>query len=669
MIPIHHPYRNQQKQPLVQTAAPQSRVKAQVWLLAACIWPLVLLALFASSASHNNSSNSSTASSLAVVRNVLDRVDIVGYGSTHPRVAFVVTGSDPDLLYQTCQNIVQNTDMNRFFVLVVSVIMDSNNHNNNHMDKDKFQHELQQLASGSVTHYHGNEIMKGHDDMQDDHDHPHAGKVHVLWNTSVSSIAQARHQAVEFVQILEQTYEQHGMKSTTEEILLVFLHDATSTRFRNHHWLSAVTQGLIVPPPVVPQSSSQSSSQNTVSLQLANAIVVDEHNNINNNIQQRTSFDMTLSPIREDIPSEELNASNNESYMVPVMGPHAILILRLHTYLDLPFVDLSSSSSTDSKDDDDIWAANLNLSLNLWLCGDGMDAMVDVYGQPPSTSSSNSDNMKNKMISVDVGTAPLTTEQAARMAAAWMDERTRSKFFPLYTSQFSHELTRLEWDALLAKSTTTSMTTPPHTQCRSFLWYAQHVNTNLQELLQVSSSKTTKDESIVKDVPPVVIEEKKEIPTPKEEKVEKAKKNDQGDEAAIEAIIPERREVSSALRPVNVDIVSRAKPVDITFVDVSNGYKEHPHMGAKDEDGNFGYIHDETALHKNPPAFNPPPDELKMACMKRDNNYRMLTEKVKVDFKTYSETMAKQPPTKLFCLVYTTEKGHPAIPRIRETWG
>jgi hypothetical protein len=57
-------------------------------------------------------------------------------------------------------------------------------------------------------------------------------------------------------------------------------------------------------------------------------------------------------------------------------------------------------------------------------------------------------------------------------------------------------------------------------------------------------------------------------------------------------------------------------------------------------------------------------------CSKRDNNYKMLTERVHVD-KNYDEEMEKagNKRAKIFCLVYTIDSGHPKIPAIRETWG
>jgi hypothetical protein len=129
-----------------------------------------------------------------------------------------------------------------------------------------------------------------------------------------------------------------------------------------------------------------------------------------------------------------------------------------------------------------------------------------------------------------------------------------------------------------------------------------------------------------------------------------------------------RKKPSRSIDPKRLEIIQKASSVNITFVSMIKEPIDFPHKGARDENGQWGYVHDETALRKNPPLFNYP--ELKDACDKRDNNYKMLTEQVFVDFKADQEaTKSGKPRAKIFCLVYTIESGHDRIPFIRETWG
>ena len=127
---------------------------------------------------------------------------------------------------------------------------------------------------------------------------------------------------------------------------------------------------------------------------------------------------------------------------------------------------------------------------------------------------------------------------------------------------------------------------------------------------------------------------------------------------------------SKPLREENLRIVGQAKPVSISFEDISGGHKEHPHMGATDENGVLGYIHDETALRRDPPPLEIDETQMKKFCGTKDNHYRMMKERIVVD-KTYDKKMEESGGNrdKIFCLVYTIDAGHPKIPNIRETWG
>lgn len=121
------------------------------------------------------------------------------------------------------------------------------------------------------------------------------------------------------------------------------------------------------------------------------------------------------------------------------------------------------------------------------------------------------------------------------------------------------------------------------------------------------------------------------------------------------------------LRRENLEIVQMAVPINTSYVDVSDDHKEHPHMGAKGEDGKLGYIHDETALRRNPPAFSfESKKEEEMACAPRDSHWKMMTKRVKVELE-YDHKLEKSgvKRDKIFCLVFTTEQSHDKIPSIR----
>jgi hypothetical protein len=84
---------------------------------------------------------------------------------------------------------------------------------------------------------------------------------------------------------------------------------------------------------------------------------------------------------------------------------------------------------------------------------------------------------------------------------------------------------------------------------------------------------------------------------------------------------------------------------------LSNGHRDHTHRGALDERDESGHVHDVTTLHKNPPHFQPPN---KSDTCHEDSHYKMLTQKVMVDFKgDRTANLSGKPRAKKFCVAYS----------------
>jgi len=612
--------------------------KARLFLFLACMWPLWVLALFAASSQNQDPGNTNVTSPLSVatnarlnLRGVLDRVDIMGYGPTHPRFAVVVVGEEKELLISSVKSVFQNTDLNRIFLL--TAILDG------HAEDKELLEEMRKIDSGSVPHWHGfrPDIHIGKKEDKDGDD-PHGHKVHVMFQPERQGLAASRLDAAEFIQLLKTKHEAAGLKSTEEDLILLFLE--AGSQLTDRKWIDAVTSALIVPPPILGVEDEN------VAMKLANAVSFHSEG-----AGKRTSFDEKMMPIVSRANAADINLSSGQSYPTPALNGAAIA-LRLDTYLNLPAQDPSLM---------DAWPANLELALNLWLCADGIDILHDAEVIP----------FDEKVVS------PLEPDLVARFAAVWMEENFAQKFLQAY----SDTITRLDWETKRTDASQQEMF-PKHMtkRCRSFEWYAKEINTDLGKVLdQVGWDAQT---------PKEIKETNERAPPKKEEKpIEVTEKKDKKDKKVEEPAKPEELEVEKhaepppeektdrkkpvvPLRPENLEIVQQAKPVDISFVDVSGGHKEHPHMGAKDENGQWGYIFDETALRKNPPQLMWEDDGERKACMKRDNNFRMMTERVFVDMeydKKMLEGGAKR--DKIFCLVYTIESGHKGIPNILETWG
>lgn len=650
--------------------------KARLSLAIACFWPIFVLALFAASSPQfkeerahpkelldkNNEINKDVRFNM---RKLLDRVDVMGYGPTHPRTAVVIVGEESNDIINSVESLFSHTPLERIFMVCVVV--------EGRASDPALVEALETVDNGAKPHWHGMRAdihLPGESTEEDKAAHGH--RVQVLFNSEKRGIAESRADAVEFIHLLSQKHETTGLKSPQEDLLLLLLQ--SGAQFDEKNWLSPVTGALIVPPPLIQSHDKQKAA--LVASKLANAVAFNTEGP-----GKRSSFDMTFSPMVSDASAADINKSDGISYPTPVWNG-AALIMRLNTYRYLPAQDNSLTEE---------WPANLELSLNLWLCADGIDMIKDVEITTAEPMPHN----------------PLSPDMMARFAAAWMDDVTVKKVFHAYSKSF-HELTHLEFETLMSKARGEDGFPIDLTErCRAFSWYANEVNTDISEPLanaakelKVEEAKNAAEQLKQKQaVNKAATEEKKPAGSEAQQKegageaqVDAMPKGAEGAPAVPDAPpvvpdvplappevpeVPEKAEENLKkpavpLRPENLAIIQKPKKVSLEFVDVSDGHKEHPHMGAKDEEGKPGYIHDETALHTNPPTFleHYAESDLTADCKKRDNNYKMLHEKVRVNLdahKAAEESGKKR--DKIFCLVYTIESGHPKIPAIRETWG
>lgn len=587
-------------------------LKARIFLFAACFWPLWILALFGASAPQTEVKDHMN------LRSALDRVDIMGYGPTHPRVAVVVTGSDRQAIIGSVESVISNTDLNRLFL--ICVVMDG------HAKDDLLEEELLLIDSGAVPHWHGLKPHIHKSGSKGEDGEPHSKKIHVLFNPTRQGVASSRLDGAEFIKLLEKKHEEVGFKSPQEDLLLVFLQNGS--KLIDNKWLGAVTSSLIVPPPLLNAAAGE---EDNVAMKLANAVALRSEND-----GKQTSFDHKLNLLENEPTADAIDASSKRrSYPTPALNADAVA-LRLDTFLNLPAQDRSLM---------DYWEANLDLTMNLWLCGDGIDIVEGAEVSRPS---------------IEPPKDHLSADKAARFAAVWMEKSYSDMFLEAFGNDLG--ITKLDW---LTKMTIAKQSPDfpkgMQSKCRSFRWYAENVNKDLGQVhekhdVKIREEINAKEEAaVVHHVEKEEDNEHHEAPAPVRDELQEES---------------HKQKPSKPLRKLNLEIVQKAKPIDISFQDVSGGHKDHPHMGAKDADGNWGYIHDETALRKNPPNFSFLAGEEEAACRPKDNHYKMMTKRVKVEMdydKKQEESGSKR--DKIFCLVYTIEEGHDKIPNIRETWG
>ena len=131
-------------------------------------------------------------------------------------------------------------------------------------------------------------------------------------------------------------------------------------------------------------------------------------------------------------------------------------------------------------------------------------------------------------------------------------------------------------------------------------------------------------------------------------------------------------------------VVQRPKPLNVSYVPAivtASMQRTALHLGATFPNGTtLGYVHDETALRRQPPPFNYSGVRLTQACTLRDDTFAMIQGKIRVVSEADLEQQRKELRARgvplqrtrretLFCMVYSTDVGHSKLQRIRETWG
>ncbi|KAL7473559.1 hypothetical protein ACHAXS_014002 [Conticribra weissflogii] len=607
---------------------------------------------------------------------LLHRSDVVGYGASRPRVAVVVVvpsqpevkGDDYDEevvlngALESVESLFQTTDRSRIFI--VTVVMDGRG------KVGTFEAKLQDIDAGRTKHRHG-AMVHTHDHHHDwqmegeskkgeqkDESHTHSEKIHTLYNEEAIGVAASRNEAVHFINVLSRKHEEAGLKTRDEDLILLFLRcDATFREAdESRTWLDDVTDALILP-------LDDGDNAAEYSYQPANAVSfamdyssTDTEGNVEihrSHVGDVLAFDDLLRPQSSTANAQQMSMSNGESYPTPIVGGGATA-LRLETYNALPAKDRSLWNH---------YSADLELSFNLWMCADGIDVLGTSLARV----------VVDPLILSNQEKTSLSGPTAARLVSAWMkghgdDEYSSAtlrsvadyaaadhqskKFLEIGSNPRDHAMSEhrfLQEKARdlknilvrIAEEAKQSPTFPSGLgkKCRPFSWYVENVHPEfkIQDVLEYGedndSNKLNKSNG-------------KTLP-------------------------------SKPLDDHRMAIISRASPVNIAYVDASGGHTEHPHLGATDEFGNFGYVHDETALAKTPPAFvfKDDKDHTEL-CKKGDPNWKMLTEKVYVDLTNHEAAekraehgLAKKKRAKIFCLVYTIEKFHDRVPAIRETWG
>jgi hypothetical protein len=273
--------------------------------------------------------------------------DIVGYGPHLPRVAVVIVGTRPEAVAQSVESVFRFTDRNR--ILSVVAVLDG-------VAKDlEIEKQFLEIDEGKTQHVHG--LLSHAHILKQDTDH--GKKVYAIYQKTPVGMGVSRRNGVDFVKLLVKEHMEHGLKDEAEDILLLFLRsDATLV---DKDWLDPVTAALIAPPPSSEDEAPQKKVANAVSF------AVDDIDAKGHVVKSKegsiVGFGLDLQ--FEWKTYSEQNLDFIDSYPTPaVLG--SATAMRLDVFNNLPSRDSELRSQC---------SADMELSLNMWLCADGVDVI------------------------------------------------------------------------------------------------------------------------------------------------------------------------------------------------------------------------------------------------------------------------------------------------------
>jgi len=593
----------------------------KILVLASTCWPLFIVYVFHYSSiltdSDNGQNPNDAPHSISKIRSkfklILEHFEPVGYGETLPRVAFILVATKDftnpeEAIEKSINSILRYTDRNR--ILVICPVF-QNGIISNEL-QSQIQSKYDALDDGTSIHWHGSQ-QHSHAKQSN---HEHSQKIRVIFSkNNTTGVAASRREAAKFINILVKKHEEAGLKSLNEEIITVFVRP--DSVIEGKEWLDTVTNALILKH----YDKSNRKTKNVNSMPVPRLSEAKTLNNAvsfmtSSSVGEAKSVNLELTAIKSHSSAEEMARSNGESYRTPIVEG-AVTAMKLNTFLNLP-----------AKDNllDTHYAADLEMSWNLWLCADGIDIL-------PTLRATTDPELRT------LNEEKLSKLSALRLVSAWTDgdKIIQTQLFENLAKRYYHSKVDDVLRAAAEASSEFTFVSEISSRCKSFEWYTEEINSEMGEDLNLAIEAKRKD----------TVKQEKEEP--------------QGEQTTPEI----------ALRPLNLEIVSRAQPISLNYVNMTQDLKKDPNRGGIDEEGNYGYVHDEIALRSNPPAFNL--ENKDKECNVKDSNFEMLTKRVYLDILSHvkAETQASigdKDRKKIFCTVYTIEKNHGRIPPIRETW-
>ncbi len=221
----------------------------------------------------------------------------------------------------------------------------------------KIERKFMDIDEGKTKHFHG--LLSHTHLLKENKDH--SKKLHTVFHKSKLGIAASRRIGVDFINLLVKEHVAHGLKDEAEDIILLLLRSDATLADKN--WLEPVTAALIMPPPTSPEEEKGPTKNAANAVSLATDHIDTKGKVLKSEEGSIVSFGLDLQFEWKRL--DEGNLDVVDSYPTPaVLGPATAL--RLNVFNNLPARDSELKSQ---------FGADMELSLNLWLCGDGIDVI------------------------------------------------------------------------------------------------------------------------------------------------------------------------------------------------------------------------------------------------------------------------------------------------------
>ena len=411
-------------------------------------------------------------------------------------------------------------------------------------------------------------------------------------NAHIKDTAQRIKQSIEDL-------ERRGMKSHYEDITLMFI--KAGAEIVTHGWLDIVTDTLMG------LATKDANGHNDI-VKPANAISFQVEGSSSNQVYSinTDSLDVKTTEISESKLQSSLSLSqnNNKSYPTSIIEG-TITAMKLDTYLMLPIVNNNLGN---------LFVIDLEMSFNLWMCGDGIDIIPQLVARKHSKSSTSS--LKGVL-----------NESMKQLMLTWMYDHGNTQY------------------------------------CRDFNWFLDHINGGSKDELEHKFNDVRNKHEVLSVLSKRFDDHHDKV------LINAAKKT-------MTNVIAISTKFDPSKRPRNMteaELMHFFNKIPKTTKRMKKLFTIGiPHAPAIASDGTDNYIHNVTSLRSNPPELKF--DNLNHVCGLHDETWKLLTKKVSVDMSGHieAERKAKEegiPRVKLMCIVYTIEPDHYKIPSIRETWG